>query len=104
MAKLLFRPVGILSGILAGVLGRRAFAGAWARIDERGPPKPEERRSGLGKLAGALALEGAVFAVSRGLIDHASRQWFKKVTGMWPGDGRTEDQVRADAAAESAKS
>lgn len=86
MSKLLFRPVAIVSGLLAGILSRRAFALLWRAIDEEQPPQPESRRASVGKLALALSLQGAVFSLVKGLVDHASRQWFARFTGRWPGD------------------
>jgi Protein of unknown function (DUF4235) len=93
VAKLLFRPFGILSGILAGIVGRRSFDALWRRVDRTQPPRPDER-VGFGKLALALALEGAIFRVARGLIDHAARRGFRKLTGAWPGKERSDADSR----------
>jgi hypothetical protein len=91
MVKLLFRPVAIVSGLVAGIIGRKTFALLWRVIDEQQPPQPESRRASMGKLALALSLQGAVFSVVKGLVDHASRQWFARFTGRWPGeDGEPE--------------
>jgi hypothetical protein len=46
----------------------------------------ENRGADLGKLALALALEGALFRAVKGLLDHGSRRSFASVTGVWPGD------------------
>jgi hypothetical protein len=91
MSKLLFTPFRISTGLLAGLLGKRALDRIWARIDEQGPPKPEDRRAGLGKLALALALEGALLRVVRGLVDHESRRGFAVLTGSWPGEEQEEE-------------
>ena len=85
MQKLLYKPVGIVSGLLAGILGRKLFARLWALADKQEPPKPEHRAS-WPKLLGALALEGAVFRVAKGAMEHGSREWFAKLTGRWPGE------------------
>ena len=84
--KLLFAPVSIVSGLIAGVLGRKAFARLWAFVDREEPPKPEHRRVSWAKLVGALALEGAVFRLVKGAVDHGSREGFAKLTGKWPGE------------------
>jgi len=39
----------------------------------------------LPKLGLALALEGACRAIVNGLVDHASRRQFARLTGRWPG-------------------
>jgi hypothetical protein len=84
--KLLFAPISIVSGLIAGLLGRKAFARLWAIVDKEEPPKPEHRRVSWAKLAGALALEGAVFRLVKGAVDHGSREGFAKLTGKWPGE------------------
>lgn len=88
ITKLLFLPFSVAAGLVGGLLSRRAFALAWGVIDDREPPKPDDRRARLGKLALALALEGAVFRLAKGLTDHASRSSFARVTGRWPGEKR----------------
>jgi hypothetical protein len=86
MRKLLFAPVSIVSGLFAGIAGRKLFERLWALADKEEPPKPEHRQTTWPKLAAALALEGAVFRLVKGAIDHASRSWFAKVSGGWPGE------------------
>jgi len=90
--KLLFAPISIVSGLVAGLLGRKAFARLWAVVDQEQPPKPERRRVSWPKLAGALALEGAVFRLVKGAIDHAVRGGFAKLTGKWPGEEAPEPE------------
>ena len=45
-----------------------------------------QREPGIPKLIVALLLEGAVFSLVRGLVDHGARVAFKRYTGAWPGD------------------
>jgi hypothetical protein len=85
MAKLLFMPFSIATGLLAGLISKKAFATIWSRIDDREPPEPQNERAGFGKLALALGLEGALFHVVKGLVDHGSRRGFAAITGAWPG-------------------
>lgn len=85
MIKLLFRPVSILSGIVAGLLARRSFALIWRLVDDKRPPQSDQRAVSVPKLALALALEGAVFRAVKGLVDYASRRGFADFTGRWPG-------------------
>ena len=86
MLKILFLPFSVGGGLIAGVLSKRLFAAAWGLIDKEQPPEPEHRRVSLGKLALALALNGAVFRLVRGLVDHLSREGFRRLTGRWPGE------------------
>ena len=61
-------------------------------IDDEEAPKAEHRQISLPKLAAALAIEGALFALIRGLVDHGSRQAFARATGSWPGEERPEPE------------
>jgi uncharacterized membrane protein YeaQ/YmgE (transglycosylase-associated protein family) len=87
-----FRPVGILSGILAGILGKRIFELVWTVIDTEDAPEPKYREISLAKLGAALLLEGAIFRVLRGMADHGARHAFTRLTGEWPGQERPEPE------------
>jgi hypothetical protein len=84
--SLVFKPIGILIGVLAGLLGKKVFALAWRLIDDQDPPEPKHRRVHLGKLAAALLLEGAIFGLIRGLAEHGARHGFSALSGEWPGE------------------
>jgi hypothetical protein len=90
MGKILFIPVSLISGLLAGLLGRRLFEGLWGLVDEEEPPDPEHREISWRKLVIAHALSGAVFGAIRGAVDHAARVSFYRATGSWPGEERPE--------------
>ncbi len=84
--KVFFIPLSVAGGFLAGFIGKKAFEGLWAVIDDSEPPDSEHRDARPGKLVAALALEGAIFGVTRGLADHAARRGFERLTGTWPGE------------------
>ncbi len=84
--KLLFAPVGISAGLIAGLLGKKAFEKAWAVFDEEDPPEPDQRYAPTAKLIAALAVEGAIFRVVKGITDHQARKAFAGATGRWPGE------------------
>jgi uncharacterized protein DUF4235 len=88
--KLAFLPVSILGGIVAGLVGRRAFDAIWGKVDDQEPPQPDHRDVSLGKLAIALLIEGAIFRLAKGLFDHAARRGFARMTGEWPGEESPE--------------
>ena len=87
---LAFRPVGILVGLLAGVVGKKIFDRVWKLIDDEDAPEPKHREIAFGKLVVALLLEGAIFSVLRGLADHGARHGFARLTGEWPGEERPD--------------
>lgn len=84
--KVIFFPFAKASGVLSGLLSRRLFGAVWGAIDDREPPRASDRRAQIGKLALALALEGALFRLVSGLVDHGTRSGFASLTGTWPGE------------------
>ena len=87
MSKVLFAPVSILSGFLAGFLATKTFEFLWGLVDDQEAPEPDQRAVNWPKLIVALALEGAIFRTVRGIVDRGARTGFKRLTGAWPGDG-----------------
>jgi hypothetical protein len=83
--KLLFTPLRMISTRLAGIVGRRSVDRIWRTFDRDTPPKSDQRSASWVRLAAALALEGAVLRLTAGLFDKASREWFQRLTGRWPG-------------------
>ncbi|MBJ7519271.1 MAG: DUF4235 domain-containing protein [Solirubrobacteraceae bacterium] len=88
--KLLYKPLGIVLGLLAGWLGREAFQRVWALIDQEAPPKPTTEDAGWAKALTAAALQAAIFAVVRAAVDRAGATWFRDFTGVWPGPKHQE--------------
>jgi hypothetical protein len=84
--KLIYKPIGIVLGILAGLLGKRLFNFVWEKVDEEDPPKATTRDTSLAKLLGATALQGVIFRVTRVLVDRAGAKGWAHLTGSWPGE------------------
>jgi hypothetical protein len=84
--KLIFAPIGIVSGLLAGWVAQKAFERLWSVFDDEEAPEPGQRDASLPKLATALAVEGAVFRLTKGLVDRGARRAFAGFTGSWPGE------------------
>jgi Protein of unknown function (DUF4235) len=90
--KFLFAPIGIGAGLVAGMLGKKAFERLWAVIDDEDPPEPNQRDAPTVKLVAALAIEGAIFRLVKGMTDYGARRAFAGATGSWPGkDPAKED-------------
>ena len=53
--KFLFAPIGIVTGLLAGIAAQKAFERIWAMIDDEDPPEPDQPRRPDLKLVAALA-------------------------------------------------
>jgi hypothetical protein len=85
MKKVFFLPVGIGAGLVAGFAAQKAFERVWSLIDDEQPPEPDRRGVSILKLTAALALEGAIFRLAKGLTEHGARSGFAAATGRWPG-------------------
>jgi hypothetical protein len=92
VGKLLFIPFSLVAGLVAGFLSKKVFDLAWGLVDDEEPPEPEHREVSWPRLAIAMALQGAIFRMVRGLTDRGSRMAFYRLTGAWPGE-EEPDQV-----------
>jgi len=88
--KFVFLPISIVVGLVAGQLSKKLFDFIWSRFDEEEAPRPKHRQINVPKLLIALVIEGAVFRVVKGLVDHSTRRGFAKATGAWPGEEKPE--------------
>lgn len=84
--KLIFAPIGIIAGLLAGFAAQKGFERLWAVFDDEEPPEPDQRDASYPKLIAALLIEGAVFRLTKGVVDHGVRGGFARMTGRWPGE------------------
>ena len=84
--KILYKPFGIIVGILAGLLARQVFSQVWGHIDDREPPKPTTEESTWGKVVGAAFVQGATFAATKAAVERSGAKSFQHVTGVWPGE------------------
>lgn len=87
---LLYKPLGIVLGIIAGIVGRKLFDRAWALVDDEEPPKATTEDAGWAKALTAAAMQAMIFAVVRAAVDRAGATWFRDFTGAWPGPKRQE--------------
>jgi hypothetical protein len=88
--KFAFMPIGIAVGLLAGQVSKKIFDFIWGKFDEEEAPRPKHREISFVKLIPALLIEGALFRIVRGLVDHGTRRGFARLTGTWPGEERPD--------------
>ncbi len=83
--KLLYKPVGLALGALAGVAAGIAFRHVWYVLsgDDETPDAVDEER-GWGEVLAAAALQGAIFAVVRAAVDRGGAAGIRRITGQWP--------------------
>ena len=87
---LIYKPFGIILGILAGLVGKRLFNFAWTKIDDEEPPKATTEWRRGSKILGAAALQGVIFKVTRVVVDRYGAVGWRYLTGFWPGERRPD--------------
>ena len=87
MAKLIYRPFGLLFSVLGGILAGAAFKRLWKVYSgEKDPPKAKESEYGWKEILPAALLQGAIFGLVKAAIDRGGARAFERLTGTWPGD------------------
>ena len=90
MGRIILVPLGLVAGLIAGQIAKLAFDFIWGRVSDEEPPEPEHEDVSLPLLAAALAIEGAIFRLVRGLMDREARKGYRSLTGRGPGEKRPE--------------
>ncbi|MCW2695030.1 MAG: hypothetical protein JWR62_115 [Modestobacter sp.] len=86
-AKLAYRPIGLVGGILAGMVSGAVFKQVWKRVaDEDDAPSAMQSEYSMREVVLAAAIQGAIFAATKAAVDRAGARGFTKLTGSWPGD------------------
>jgi hypothetical protein len=86
-AKLAYRPIGLIGGILAGTLSGIVFKQIWKQVaDEEDAPTALQSEYSMREVVLAAAIQGALFAATKAAIDRVGARGFKHLTGAWPGD------------------
>ena len=90
IVTILYKPFGIIAGILAGLISARVFNFIWGKIDEEEAPKPNTEWATWGKILSAAALQGMVFKIVRAAVDRKLAQGTRYLTGVWPGERKPD--------------
>jgi hypothetical protein len=90
MVKILYKPFGIILGLIAGLIGRQLFNVVWSKIDEEEPPEATTEQAPWPKVILASALQGAIFSAVRATVNRAGANGFAHLTGIWPGERRPD--------------
>ena len=87
MAKLVYRPFGLLFSVLGAVLAGMLFKQVWKRVSgKKDAPKAKESEYGWREVLPAAALQGALFGLVKAAVDRSGARAFQRLTGSWPGD------------------
>ena len=88
-AKILYRPIGLVSSLVAGVIAGSVFKQVWKHAtpgDNQDAPKALESEYRLREVLVASAIQGAIFAVVKAVLTRGGARAFQRATGEWPGD------------------
>lgn len=91
MQRALFAPFSIGFGLVAGMIGKRIFAWLWSLVDDEDPPESEHRDVPWTKVLIAAALQGAIFRLTKIVVDRQLRSVFLNLTGTWPGEAKPDE-------------
>ena len=86
-ARIAYRPIGLISGLVAGSLSGLLFKQVWKVVaKEEEAPSALQSEYPMREVVLAAALQGAIFAATKAAVDRAGARGFKQLTGAWPGD------------------
>jgi Protein of unknown function (DUF4235) len=90
--KLLYKPFGLVAGIVGGMLARRVFTVVWGAIDDQEPPEATTEDTSWARVLGAAAVQGVIFKVVRVVVDRYGAIAWRHLTGVWPGEKRPDPE------------
>jgi Protein of unknown function (DUF4235) len=83
---LLYRPLGLASGMAGGLLASAIFKQVWKQAaGDEDAPRPTDESRGWREILLAAAIQGVIFAVVKAAVDRGSAAGFRRLTGEWPG-------------------
>jgi hypothetical protein len=88
--KLLYKPFGLILGVIGGLLGKQLFDYVWTKFDDEEPPEATTRETTWPKVLAAAAVEGIAFKTTRAAVDRYGAKGFYYLTGFWPGETRPD--------------
>jgi hypothetical protein len=81
----MYKPVGLLGGILAGAIAGVVFKQVWRlAAGEPDTPHATDESRQWAEILAAAALQGAIFAIVKAAVDRAGASAVKEITGRWP--------------------
>jgi hypothetical protein len=85
--KIMYKPVGMLVGVLGGVLATTVFNKVWGKFaDQDEAPDATDKNATWAQVLLAATIQGAIFGVVKAAVDRGGAAGYRKVTGEWPGD------------------
>ena len=90
--KVFFTPISIAMSLVAGVLGKKIFEQVWGLIDDEEPPESEHRDASWARVIIAAAVSGAIFRITKIVVDRGLRTAFANTVGTWPGEEQPDQK------------
>jgi hypothetical protein len=88
--KAIYKPFGLIIGLLSGLVAKRIFDFVWTKIDDEDPPKATTEQADWTKIVTAAAVQGVIFKVTRVVVDRNAAQGYAYLTGTWPGEKKPD--------------
>ena len=88
----IYKPIGLILGILSGLVSKRIFNFVWTKIDDEDPPKGTTQEADWSKVIAAAALQGVIFKTTRVVVDRYGARGWSYLTGTWPGEKRPDPE------------
>jgi len=86
MARLVYKPLGLLVSVAGGVVAGAIFKRIWRAVaHEDEAPEATDAGKSWSEVLAAAAAQGAVFGGVKALTDRAGATGFARLTGTWPG-------------------
>lgn len=99
MIKLLYKVTSMLASLAGGMLASAIFKRVWKlAAGEDQAPEATDAAKGWPEIIAAAALQGAIFAVVRALVERLAAEGTRSLTGTWPGE---DSSVKKDGTAKS---
>lgn len=88
-AKILYRPFGLVSSIVGGLVAGQIFKRVYKRASpghRTEAPTPLQSQYSAREIIVAALIQGAIFAGVKAAIDRGGARAFQRWTGEWPGE------------------
>jgi hypothetical protein len=87
MAKLLYKPFGLVISVISGALASSAFTHLWKLLThESDTPDSMDAKRTWSEVLLAATIQGAIFGLVKAATDRGGASGFRRATGTWPGD------------------
>lgn len=96
---LLFKPIGLATGLVTRAVSTKVMDRVWQRVDGNPLPDEDVREETLGRIVAANVLQSVIFAATTAVVTRYSMHVYEHLTGSWPGKHLADIEGPVDAAA-----